>query len=75
MHGCRCGYFGDPTHDCKCTPMLIHRYRARISGPILDRIDIHLEVPAVDLRELSGERVGLSSADMLKQVQAARDGG
>ncbi len=73
MNPCPCGYLGHPSKPCNCTTRQIAQYRSKISGPLLDRIDIHLEVPAVDLRELSGERVGLSSADMLKQVQAARD--
>jgi magnesium chelatase family protein len=73
MNPCPCGYLGHPTKKCECTPRQIVAYRSKISGPLLDRIDIHLEVPAVDLKELSGERVGISSAEMYKQVQAARD--
>lgn len=73
MNPCPCGYLGHPTKRCECTPRQIVAYRGKISGPLLDRIDIHLEVPAVDLKELSGERPGISSAEMFRQVQAARD--
>lgn len=73
MNPCPCGYLGHPTKKCSCTPRMVANYRSRISGPLLDRIDIHLEVPAVDLKELSGTRTGMSSAQMLAQVQAARD--
>ncbi|MBK9974612.1 MAG: YifB family Mg chelatase-like AAA ATPase [Planctomycetes bacterium] len=73
MNPCPCGYLGHPSKPCSCTPRMIAGYRSRISGPLLDRIDIHLEVPAVDLKELSGTRTGLSSSEMRAQVQAARD--
>lgn len=73
MNPCPCGYLGHPTKKCSCTPRMIGNYRSRISGPLLDRIDIHLEVPAVDLKELSGTRTGMSSSQMRQQVQAARD--
>lgn len=73
MNPCPCGYLGHPTKRCECTPRQVVAYRSRISGPLLDRIDIHLEVPAVNLKELSGERPGISSAEMFAQVQAARD--
>jgi magnesium chelatase family protein len=73
MNPCPCGYLGHPTKKCSCTPRMIGNYRSRISGPLLDRIDIHLEVPAVDLKELSGARPGLTSDQMRAQVQAARD--
>ena len=53
MNPCPCGYLSDPVHACSCTPIAIHRYRSRISGPLLDRIDIHIEVPAVKYRELA----------------------
>jgi magnesium chelatase family protein len=49
-----CGYFGDSRRDCRCTPAQVERYRQRISGPLLDRIDIHLEVPAVEYRDMAG---------------------
>ena len=55
MNPCPCGYFGDPKRDCRCSPAQVERYRNRISGPLLDRIDIHVEVPAVAFRELAGK--------------------
>lgn len=72
MHGCPCGYFGDAAHDCKCTPSLIHKYRARISGPLLDRIDIHLEVPAVKFRELANDERAEPSTAIRQRVSRAR---
>ena len=72
MNPCPCGYFNDPTHECSCTPPLIQRYVSKISGPLLDRIDIHIDVPAVKYRELrSGETVE-SSADIRARVEPAR---
>ena len=53
MNPCPCGYLGDPIHLCSCTPLMIQHYRSRISGPLLDRIDIHIEVPAVKYRDLA----------------------
>ena len=53
MNPCPCGYFGDPTRECHCTPPMIQRYVSRISGPLLGRIDVHIEVPAVKYKELS----------------------
>ncbi|MCC6464597.1 MAG: YifB family Mg chelatase-like AAA ATPase [Planctomycetes bacterium] len=73
MNPCPCGYLGHPSKPCSCTPRMVASYRSRISGPMLDRIDLHLEVPAVDLKELSGARRGMDSATMRAQVQAARD--
>jgi len=52
MNPCPCGYFGDPTRECHCTPPMIQRYVSKISGPLLDRIDVHIEVPAVKYKEL-----------------------
>src|SRR5882724_4007064 len=52
--GCPCGFWNDPTRECRCTPLQIQRYVGRISGPLLDRIDIHIDVPAVKFRELTG---------------------
>ncbi len=70
--GCPCGYSTDPRHECRCTPHQIAQYRARISGPLLDRIDIHLEVPAIQYRELADKRPGTSSAELAKLVRVAR---
>ena len=72
MNPCPCGYFGDPNHACSCSAPQIQRYRARISGPLLDRIDIHVEVPAVNFKELSSERKGEPSAQIRARVQQAR---
>ncbi|MBI4463948.1 MAG: YifB family Mg chelatase-like AAA ATPase, partial [Acidobacteria bacterium] len=72
MNPCPCGYFNDPSHECTCTPPLIQRYVSKISGPLLDRIDIHLDVPAVKFRELrSGDSVE-SSTDIRARVERAR---
>ncbi|MFH1102213.1 MAG: YifB family Mg chelatase-like AAA ATPase [Pseudomonadota bacterium] len=72
MNPCPCGYFSDPKHECRCTDPQIHHYRSRISGPLLDRIDIHVEVPAVPYKELTIESVRESSASIRKRVTAAR---
>src|SRR5262252_3256164 len=72
MNPCPCGYLGDPRHACKCSPMQIERYMARISGPLLDRIDLHIEVPGVPFQELSASADGTSSATMRDQVRQAR---
>ncbi len=73
MNPCPCGYRGDPKRQCKCNPMQIERYVSRISGPLLDRIDIHIEVPPVPFRELSDRREGTNSQQMREQVLRARD--
>jgi magnesium chelatase family protein len=73
MNPCPCGYMGDPKHTCKCSPMQIERYMGRISGPLLDRIDLHIEVPSVPYQELAARQDGTSSATMRQQVQQARD--
>ncbi len=73
MNPCPCGYFTDPRKPCKCTAPQIDKYLARISGPLVDRIDIHLEVPAVSFGELRSDRDGTPSAAMRQQVLAARD--
>ena len=69
---CPCGYRGDPRRACHCTSPQVERYMSKISGPLLDRIDIHLEVPAVPFRELSAARAGTSSSQMRETVMAAR---
>jgi magnesium chelatase family protein len=73
MNPCPCGYYGDARHQCTCTAGQIHRYRARISGPMLDRFDIHLDVPAVPYKELSTESSGERSGDIRARVVEARD--
>jgi magnesium chelatase family protein len=72
MNPCPCGYCGDPLHSCSCGPLSIERYRSRISGPLLDRIDIHLEVPAVAYGDLVGEPGDESSAAIRARVERAR---
>jgi len=72
MNPCPCGYFGDPKRPCRCNPGKIERYRQRISGPLLDRIDLHVEVPLVDYRALSSTAKGESSATIRQRVLAAR---
>jgi magnesium chelatase family protein len=74
MNPCPCGYFGDNRHQCTCTHGQIHRYRHRVSGPLLDRIDIHIEVPAVPYKELSNEYSGERSGDIRERVVTARGG-
>jgi magnesium chelatase family protein len=73
MNPCPCGYFGDPSHHCTCGPLAIERYRSRISGPLLDRIDIHLEVPAVAYGDLVGDQSGEPSATIRGRVERARE--
>jgi magnesium chelatase family protein len=73
MNPCPGGYFGDSRHQCTCTPGQIHRYRHKVSGPLLDRIDIHIEVPAVPYKELSNEYAGERSEDIRRRVVEARD--
>ena len=63
---------GDATHECRCTPAIIQRYLGKLSGPLLDRIDLHVEVPAVAYRELRDKTDGTSSADMRARVEQAR---
>jgi magnesium chelatase family protein len=72
MNPCPCGYFTDPRHACRCTAHQIHRYRSKISGPLLDRIDIHLEVPAVPHKKLMGNGQSEPSVSIRKRVMAAR---
>ena len=72
MNPCLCGYFSDPKHECRCTFQQINRYRSKISGPLLDRIDIHVEVPAVPYKDLKGEFEAESSVNIRKRVITAR---
>jgi len=72
MNPCPCGYLGDEKHHCSCTPLQIQRYRSRLSGPLLDRIDLQVEVPAVEYKKLRQEQSEFSSKKMLKRVLTAR---
>jgi magnesium chelatase family protein len=72
MNPCPCGYRGDPKHECKCPQLAIQRYWSRISGPLLDRIDIHVEVPSVKWRDLTGRAEAESSATIRERVNKAR---
>ncbi len=72
MNPCPCGYFGDPQRECRCTPLQIQRYRNRISGPLLDRIDLHIEVPSVRYADLASLERGEPSAAIRERVVAAR---
>ncbi len=73
MNPCPCGFYGDTTRECRCTPGIIQRYLGKISGPLLDRIDIHMEVPAVAYKELRGNGACESSADIRGRVERARE--
>ncbi len=72
MNPCRCGWYGHPTRKCTCTPTELRRYRARVSGPLLDRMDIAVEVPALEYAELSGKAEAEPSSEIKKRVDAAR---
>ncbi|MFP3897199.1 MAG: YifB family Mg chelatase-like AAA ATPase [Anaerolineales bacterium] len=73
MNPCPCGYHGDPTHECTCSRGMIERYQKRISGPMMDRIDIHVEVPHVEYEKLTDRQLGEPSASVRKRVEAARE--
>jgi len=72
MNPCPCGYYGDPVRECTCSLANVLRYQKRISGPLLDRIDIHVEVPRVDYEKLSGNRLGEPSERIRERVERAR---
>jgi len=72
MNPCRCGFFGDSAHECRCTGAEIQRYLAKISGPLLDRIDVHIEVPAVVFKEMRSRDSGSTSAEMRERVARTR---
>jgi magnesium chelatase family protein len=72
MNPCPCGFLGDPKRECSCTSLQVQRYRSKISGPLMDRIDIHLEVPPVHFKDLAATEGGESSAEILSRVKAAR---
>ena len=72
MNPCPCGYYGDPVKQCTCSPMVVSRYQKRISGPLLDRIDIFVEVPRIDYEKLADDRMGESSEVVRQRVEQAR---
>lgn len=72
MNPCKCGYFGDSRRQCTCTPTQVNRYRSRISGPLLDRIDIQVEVSNVDYDDLSSTENSETSAEIKKRVNKTR---
>ena len=72
MNPCPCGYWGDPTHNCSCSPAMVTRYQKRISGPLLDRFDIHIEVPRINFEKLTSDRLGETSQTVRTRVVAAR---
>jgi len=73
MNPCPCGYYNSILRDCVCTPGQIHRYLAKISGPLLDRIDLHIEVPEVEYRDLTGKLDGEDSCQIAERVTASRE--
>jgi magnesium chelatase family protein len=72
MNPCPCGFYGDPTKECTCSESTVSRYQKRISGPLLDRIDIFVEVPRVDYEKLSSDTVGEKSEVVRARVEHAR---
>ena len=72
MNPCPCGYYGDPEKECRCSPSEIMRYQKKISGPLLDRIDLQIEVPRVKFEELKNEKVGESSEKIRERIEMAR---
>jgi magnesium chelatase family protein len=72
MNPCPCGFYGDPQRQCSCSPQQVRNYLNRVSGPLLDRIDIQVEVPAVPFRDLAADTAGPPSAELRRQVMAAR---
>jgi len=74
MNPCPCGYLGDPQRHCRCSPEQVSRYRGRISGPLLDRLDLQVQVPAVRFQELAGSEDGQESSQAMRaRVLAARE--
>jgi magnesium chelatase family protein len=72
MNPCPCGYLTDPKRNCRCSPKQVSNYRQRISGPLLDRIDLHVDVPAIDFKELSSERTEEASSALRERIERAR---
>ncbi len=73
MNPCPCGYYGSATHECKCTASAIHKYLSKISGPLLDRIDLHIEVDSVNYEEISQYKLEEPSSEIKKRVNKARE--
>ncbi len=73
MNPCLCGFFTDPSKECSCTPIQIQKYMAKVSGPLLDRIDLHIEVPAVNYRDLASKETGEPSKQIRERVICARE--
>ncbi len=72
MNPCPCGYYTDPKRECRCSPLAVEKYRQRISGPLLDRIDIHVEVPLIEYKELTSKHMGEKSESIRERVLEAR---
>jgi magnesium chelatase family protein len=72
MNPCQCGYFGDLKRECRCSGPQVQKYRQRISGPLLDRIDLQVEVPAVQYKDLSGKATGETSLNIRERIEGAR---
>src|ERR1039458_7566671 len=72
MNPCKCGFYGDSTRECRCTPGQIQHYLGKISGPLLDRIDVHVEIPSVPFKELRGNPTAESSAEIRARVEQSR---
>lgn len=75
MNPCKCGYYGSdvPNHECQCTPLEVKRYRTKLSGPLLDRVDISIEVPWLNIETLRDKKVGKTSTEMRKSIKNARE--
>ena len=73
IHGCPCGYYTDEKKECACSPAIIQRYLSRVSGPLLDRIDIQVEVSAVDYKSLAGKTDGKASKEIRDHVETTRE--
>ena len=73
MNPCPCGYFSSSVRSCVCSPLRIQRYRGRVSGPLLDRIDIHVNLPAVSSKDIRTTAIGETSSEIRRRVNAARD--
>ena len=72
-HGCPCGFYTDPKHECTCTPNQIQKYRAKLSGPLLDRIDLQIEVPGISFCQMSSEDKKGESSKILKVARTIAD--